>query len=156
METPLVMGMDESFIRLLVALLLGLVLGTERYLAHKTAGMRTYGLVALAAAMFIIIGQRAIPLYEGYNADPLRMASEIVTGVGFLGAGLIILKDSHIRNLTTASGLWIAAGIGMACGFGFYNEAVFVTILTLLVMSGMYYLEKHLERSHDSDIENED
>jgi len=140
-------------IRLTVALLLGLVLGTERYLAHKSAGMRTYGLVSLAAAFFVIIVQQVLPIFDGFDADPLRMASEIVTGVGFLGAGLIIFKDSHIQNLTTASGLWVAAGIGVASGFGLYIEAIFVTILTLLVMSGMYYLELRLERSHRHDLE---
>jgi putative Mg2+ transporter-C (MgtC) family protein len=145
----------DILIKLAVAVLLGLVVGFERVRAQKSAGMRTYALVALASALFVIISQKVSEQYIGVtNFDPLRMASQVVVGVGFLGTGLIIFKDNHITNLTTAAGLWVAAGVGMASGFGLFFEAVIVTVLALIILAFFSPLE-HSIRSraeHKDDI----
>jgi len=134
--------------RLSVALILGVVLGLERVVAHKTAGMRTYALVSMGAALFIIVSHMASAIYGDTfrNSDPLRMVSQIVLGVGFLGAGLIIFKDSQLQGLTTAGGLWVSAGIGAAAGFAFYNLAVIATILTLFVFVGLWFIESGIKK----------
>lgn len=125
-------------IKLVLAMILGILLGLERIYAHKTAGMRTYALVTVAAAFFVIIAQ-------GFTSEVdavIRMASQIIVGVGFLGAGLIIFKDGHIENLTTAAGMWMCAGIGMAVGFGMFKEAIFVTIVTFFVLGILSFAER--------------
>lgn len=135
----------EILTRLLIATVLGLILGVERTMAHKTAGMRTYSLVSMAAAAFVIISEIVSQQYIGFNSfDPLRMASQIIVGVGFLGAGLIILKESKIRGLTTAAGLWIAAGVGIAAGYKLYIISVFMTVLTLIVFTILWLVEKKI------------
>lgn len=137
----------DIIIRLIIAVALGMMLGIERIYAGKVAGMRTYALVSMAAALFVIIVEvmTRTPLYLHLAVDPLRMAAAIVSGIGFLGAGLIIFKDDHIANLTTAAGLWVAAGIGMAVGFGLYVPAVTATLLTLFVFYGLALLEKKMK-----------
>ncbi len=115
--------------RLLIAMILGFVLGVERTMAHKTAGMRTYSLVSMGAALFVIISEIVSQRYVGVlGFDPLRMASQIVVGVGFLGAGLIIFRESRVEGLTTAAGLWISAGIGIAVGCWVAAGAVSVAV----------------------------
>ena len=139
----------STFIPLVVALVLGGLLGLERSFAGKTAGMRTYALVSVGSALFIIISQIVVSDFTGVtNFDPLRVASQIIVGIGFLGAGSIILNDDtgRVGGLTTAAGLWVSAGIGMAVGFGLYCIAVFVTVLTLLVFTGLWYLEQGITK----------
>ena len=104
----------EVFIRLLLAIILGGALGIERSMAGKTAGMRTYSIVSMGAAMFVIISNIISLQYVNFNFDPLRMASQVIVGIGFIGAGLIIFREEKISGLTTAAGLWVSAGIGMA------------------------------------------
>ncbi|MBI4118561.1 MAG: MgtC/SapB family protein [Parcubacteria group bacterium] len=135
-------GMQDTFFRLSTAAFLGLILGTERVLAHKQAGMRTYALISLGAALFVIVSEAILHQYaSGASADPIRMAAAVVTGIGFIGAGLIIFKDKTIRGLTTAAGLWVTAGIGIASGFGLYAIAVFSTILAFLIFTLVWFLE---------------
>lgn len=137
----------EVFIRLTVAMLLGMLLGAERITARKTAGMRTYALVSLGSALFIITSIIISEIYiDRTTFDPLRMASQIVVGIGFLGAGLIIFKGSRLSGLTTAAGLWVSAGIGMAVGYGLYEIAIFTTILTLFVFTALWYLERKVKK----------
>lgn len=131
--------------RLIIALLLGVLLGIERVFARKTAGMRTYGLVSMGAAMFIIISESVVEMYGVDVVNPLRVAAAVVSGIGFLGAGLIIFKNDHIANLTTAAGLWVAAGIGMAVGFGLMTPAIITTLMTLFVFAGLAFLERRLK-----------
>ena len=133
-------------IKLSVALLLGATIGFERVFAHKTAGPRTHALVSMGSALFVIISELVNASHQNSGADPLRVASQIIVGVGFIGAGLIIFKDSHLQGITTASGLWVAAGIGVAVGFGFYNLAVIATILTLMVFTVLWYVEARIKR----------
>lgn len=133
------------FVKLLVALVLGGALGLERSVAGKTAGMRTFALVSLGAALFVITATSVTQVMGPLGAiDPLRVAASIVSGIGFLGAGLIIFADEKVRGLTTAAGLWVAAGIGAATGFGLYALAVFTTILTLLTFTVLWYVEHRI------------
>jgi putative Mg2+ transporter-C (MgtC) family protein len=132
----------EIFYQLLVAVALGASIGAERRLAQKTAGMRTFALVSMGAALFTIISVVAFPEYVGKPGfDPSRIASQIVVGIGFLGAGLIIFHESKIRGLTTAAGLWVSAAIGMAIGYKLYAIAIFATILTLIIFLVLWLFE---------------
>jgi putative Mg2+ transporter-C (MgtC) family protein len=136
----------ELFIQLIVALLLGALLGFERLLAGKDAGMRTFGLVSVGSCLFIIIGESVLREYGNmFGMDPLRMASSIVTGIGFIGAGLIIFQH-ELKGLTTAAALWVASAIGVAVGFKLYILAMFTTFLTLFVCVGLWFVERYLEK----------
>lgn len=131
----------ELFGRLLLAMVLGIILGTERIRAHKTAGPRTYGLVAMGAALFVITGELVTNATPDAVIDNLRVAAQIIAGVGFLGAGVIMVRENHVIGITTASGLWVSAGIGMAVGFGYYLLGIFTTSLTLFLFSIMWKVE---------------
>ncbi|MBK5215303.1 MAG: MgtC/SapB family protein [Candidatus Pacebacteria bacterium] len=135
-------------IRLSVALLLGLIIGTERVWAHKTAGMRTYALVSMGAALFIVISEMiSIKYFTTGGLDPTRMASQIIVGIGFLGTGLIFSKESKLIGLTTATGLWVSAGIGMAVGFEFFNLAIIATALTLFTFTVLWLVEEQIKQT---------
>ncbi|MCA9356390.1 MgtC/SapB family protein [Candidatus Nomurabacteria bacterium] len=136
----------EAIVSLGVATICGVIIGTERLFAHKTAGMRTYALVSMGAALFIIISNIIVDNFGASVTDPLRVASTVVTGVGFLGAGLIVLKESTITGVTTASSIWVSAGIGMAAGFGLHGLAIAATIITLIIFVGLWYIEEKLRR----------
>lgn len=139
---------DPQFIlficKLALAMTLGLVLGLERVYAHKTAGMRTYALVSVASAAFtivsIFIGENFIQFSGAFN--PAFMPGNIIVGIGFLGAGLILHKDGHIENLTTAAGIWACAGIGIMIGFGMIKEALLMSILIFFVLGVMSIIER--------------
>ncbi len=134
------------FMQVIVALVLGALVGLERLLAGKQAGMRTFGLVAVGACLFVMIGEAVAVQYHGVmNFDPLRVAASIVTGIGFIGAGLIIFQH-ELKGLTTAAALWVASAIGVAVGFELYMLATFVTFLTLFVCVGLWFLERWLAR----------
>lgn len=134
-------------IELILALLLGGLIGTERNVVHKTAGMRTYALVAMGSALFVIIADYMNNAYGILNAaEPLRMAASVVTGIGFLGAGLIIFKDEKLMGITTAAGIWVASGIGMAVGFGLYDVAIIATILTVFIFEVLWRLENKVKK----------
>lgn len=148
-------------LRLLIAMLCGMALGTERVVANKAAGLRTYSLVALGSALFVIISESVIAMHHaGLSADPLRVASQIVTGIGFLGAGIIMVRDDHVTGITTASGIWVAAAIGTAVGFGFFSIAIAATIMTLFIFIVLWFVERgveqkvmpHLRPSQQNDI----
>jgi len=132
----------QPLIYLVAALILGSVLGLERTIAHKTAGVRTYGLVSMGSCLFILIARYVIPMGENLNFDPLRMAAAVVMGIGFLCGGVIVFKDSTLQGLTTAAGLWVAAGIGMAVGYGLLNLALFATLTTLVVFTLFWFIEQ--------------
>ena len=130
----------DILVRLGIAMLCGLLLGTERVISHKSAGMRTYALVAMGAAIFATIGEWVVgPTMSG------PLVSGIVSGIGFMGAGVIIFKDTNITGLTTASGLWVAAGIGIACGFNMYMLAIIATLLSLFVFVVLWHVEKGIK-----------
>ena len=144
--------LSEMFIRLTVAAILGALLGLERTLAGKNAGVRTYALVSLGSALFVVISELVVIRYFNelrITLDPIRIASQVVVGIGFLGAGLIIFKEPRISGLTTAAGLWVVAGIGIATGFGFIALAGFATVLTFLVFTLLWLFEKKIKREPD-------
>ncbi len=138
----------DIIIRLFVALILGMIIGTERVWAHKTAGMRTYALVSMGSALFVIISNEMVEYYANFSGlNPLILVSQIVVGVGFIGAGLIFTKDSKLVGLTTATSLWVSAGIGMAVGFELYNIAIVATFLTLFIFIVLWFVEEQLKKS---------
>lgn len=134
--------------RLLISLILGLVIGTERVWAHKTAGMRTYALVSMGSALFVIISNEMVNQYINVpGLNPLMIVAQIVVGVGFLGTGLIFSKDSKVMGLTTATSLWVAAGIGMAAGFGLFKIAIIATLFTLFIFIVLWFLEAQFKKT---------
>ena len=142
------------FTKLLIAMVLGGIIGTERaILARQAAGTRTFGLVSLGACLFIVIGSYVDSAYIGIlTFDPMRTAAAIIMGIGFLGGGLIIFRGEALHGVTTAAGLWIVTGVGMAVGFGMFAVAIFCTILTLVMFTGMWYVEnrfKHWFEQHE-------
>ena len=138
---------SEVIIRLLVAVGLGLVVGGERLFVRKEAGMKTHALVSLGSALFVIISEMIAIKYAGIGGfDPTRIASQVIVGIGFLGAGSIMFQDSKLRGLTTAGGLWVTAGIGMAAGFGFYSLAFITTVFVLFVLIAVYKFEEPIRK----------
>ena len=142
------------FGKLLLAMFLGGIIGTERaVLARQAAGTRTFGLVSLGACLFILTSSYVHTAYLGVvNFEPAHTLSAIVTGIGFLGAGLIIFRGDTLHGVTTAAGLWIAAGVGATVGFGMYSVAAFSALLALIMFTGMWYVEnrfKHWFEDHD-------
>lgn len=129
----------------LAALLAGLV-GAEREWTGKWAGLRTHMLIAVGAALLTDVSVDIGPLHAAGSSawDPARIAAQIVTGVGFLGAGTIIQSRGGVRGLTTAAGMWVAAAIGLAVGARFYAEAVITTAVLLLVLVALRPLERRL------------
>ncbi len=135
----------DIIIKLFVAMICGMVIGMERLFAHKTATMRTYSLVALGAALFIIVSEKVALGYSGFSGfNPTQMAASIITGVGFLGAGLMIWRGTKLIGITSATGLWVAAGIGMGAGFGFFSISVIATILSLFIFVVLWFVEARL------------
>ncbi|MCH3884506.1 MgtC/SapB family protein [Tenacibaculum aquimarinum] len=120
----------ELYIKhLAVAIVCGFLIGLERQWKHKAAGMRTNILVALGAAIFVIVSV----LLKTENNDVTRIVSQIVTGVGFLGAGLIFRERSSVHGLTTAATIWCTAAVGSLAGFGYFYEAIIATVFILVV-----------------------
>jgi len=124
-------------LRLLVALILGAVVGLERERQERAAGLRTVTMVSLGSCLFTIVGAYGFP-----NTDPSRVAAQIVTGIGFLGAGTIFLRKDLVRGLTTAATIWTVAAIGMAAGTSQYIVAFFTTLLILSVLMVLKPIEK--------------
>lgn len=136
-------------LKLAVAVGLGMVIGAERLLVHKEAGMKTHALVSLGSAVFIVVSEMIAEKYATVGFDPSRIASQVIMGIGFLGAGSIIFKGSRLLGLTTAGGLWVTAGIGMASGFGFYSLAVVATVLVLFIFVAMNFIERPIRKISD-------
>ena len=150
-ETILINENTILFLQITLATLLGMVLGLERSIAGKTAGMRTYSLVAMGSCLFVAGATTYMqPFIGSVGFDPLRVTSGVISGVGFIGAGLIIFRDSSLRGLTTAAGLWVAAGIGITVAYQLYALAIFTTILTLFVFTIMWFVEEYLESNLSS------
>lgn len=126
----------EYIIRLLFACFCGGIIGLERSIRRKDAGIKTHIILALGAALFMIVSQKGfvgLELTSEYRADASRIASNIVTGVSFLCAGVIFVRGASVKGLTTATGIWTCAGIGMAAGAGMYTITLFATVLILII-----------------------
>jgi putative Mg2+ transporter-C (MgtC) family protein len=130
-------------LRLTVGLVLGAIVGLERELTSQPAGFRTHSVVALGAAIFTVVSAHA---FAGADTDPTRIAAQVVSGIGFIGAGTILQSRGYVRGLTTAASLWAVAGIGMAAGAGLYGVAVVGTALMLIVLAILDRVEVYARR----------
>ena len=126
-----------------LAVLFGAAIGLEREISAKAAGLRTNVLICLGAAVFTIISKQ---MAAGTDASITRIAAQVVTGVGFLGAGAIIVDRGGVYGLTTAATIWLVASIGVACGAHLYALAALATFIALIVLLGLAQLEKPLQR----------
>jgi putative Mg2+ transporter-C (MgtC) family protein len=136
----------ELLERLLLAAACGALIGLEREWRQKAAGLRTNMLIAMGAALFTVM---SIEMAGGPGADPTRIASQIVTGVGFLGAGAILRTGAHVRGLTTAATIWMNAAVGVAAGGGEYRLAAVATAATFIVLLALVPLERAIERREE-------
>ena len=142
-------GLNET-LGIVLAVVFGTIIGGEREFSGKAAGLRTNVLICLGAAVFTIISRQ---MAAGANASLTRIAAQIVTGVGFLGAGAIIRDRAGVHGLTTAATIWLVASIGMACGAGLYVLATMSTLLTIVVLLGLSKLAmvlEHYKQKHRS------
>jgi putative Mg2+ transporter-C (MgtC) family protein len=133
------LGWDEALLRLVLAAALGGAVGVERELREREAGLRTHLLVALGSALFTIVSAYGFHAFLSsgasvVRADPTRIAAQIVTGIGFLGAGAIIRQGLSVRGLTTAATLWVVAAIGLAVGAGYYSGGLITTAIVLVAL----------------------
>ncbi len=135
--------------RILLSGFLAAILGLEREIRNKDAGLRTYTLVGLGAALIMVVSQYGFQAATGPNVsvDPSRVAAQVVSGVGFLGGGLIFVRRDVVRGLTTAAGLWLSAAIGLAAGAGMVSMAVLATGCGLVIMYVLELVERRLLRS---------
>ncbi|MDD5039857.1 MAG: MgtC/SapB family protein [Patescibacteria group bacterium] len=139
---------NETLIgRILLTILLSGLIGLERKFYHKPAGFRTNIMVGLGSSLLMIMGLYVLENFNpGKSVDITHLAGQIVTGIGFLGAGAIIQGRGSIHGLTTAAGIWVVAAIGMMVGLGFYFAAITATIATLLVLIVMGRIEHYIEQ----------
>lgn len=127
------------FLKLLFAIILGGLIGLERQVMGKPAGLRTHILICLGSSIFTIL---SLSISQNYKiADPTRIPAMILSGIGFIGAGAIIQARGHIQGLTTAASIWATASVGMACGFGAITIALLSTLFVLFVLHGLSFVE---------------
>lgn len=134
-------------IKLSVAIFLGGLLGIERTIAHKTAGLRTYAIVSLGSCLLIITADLAMLKYGFGGVNPLYVMAAIATGIGFLCGGVIIYHENKLEGLTTAAGMWVASSIGIAVGFGYFALATITTLLTIFMFSSLVWEVEHKFRN---------
>jgi len=139
--------------KLFIAAILGGVIGWERHRRGRPAGLRTHLLVCIGVTLMMLVSEHIFVQYEshGHNSilrvDPARIAAQVVTGIGFLGAGTIMRSKASIRGLTTAASLWVVAGIGLAVGSGFILPAIFTTIIAIAILTLNSLVEKKMKRN---------
>ena len=142
----------DLIIRIFLASILGGLIGLEREYRAKEAGFRTHFLVALGSALFMVVSQygfhQILTSQANVRLDPSRIASQVVTGIGFIGAGTIIFQKHVIRGLTTAAGLWVTSAIGLACGAGMYIISIASTLLVLICLETLNYTTSHFGTRH--------
>lgn len=135
----------ELFIRLLVATILGGIIGFEREINNRPAGFRTHILVTLGSCLIMILSIYGfMDESNNYQGDPARLAAQVVSGIGFLGAGTILREGANVKGLTTAASLWLSGGIGLAVGLGFYWLSIFAVILALISLIPLSRMEKRI------------
>jgi len=141
------MTIIEICLRILLAMAIGGVIGWERENSNRPAGLRTHMLVAIGAAVVMLMGELALDKYVGITTmDPTRLGAQVITGVGFLGAGTIMREGPTVRGLTTAASLWAVACLGLAAGGGFYEAAAAGTVAIILTLTIFEYLEKRFRK----------
>ncbi|MBR4899264.1 MAG: MgtC/SapB family protein [Prevotella sp.] len=146
-----------------IAAILGGIIGLEREYRSKEAGFRTHFLVGLGSGLFMILSVHGFDEYlglPGIQRDPSRLAAQVVSGIGFIGAGCIIFQKNAVKGLTTAAGLWVTSAIGMTAGVGMYAVAATSTLMVLVCLKGMNFIHhkifKHPHREYDADEHNEE
>lgn len=143
-------GIGAIALRLLCAMLVGALVGMEREFTHRPAGLRTHILVALGACIASIVGQMLFAQY-GESADPARLSAQVITGVGFLGAGTIMKEGANVKGLTTAASVWAVACLGIAAGFGYYALAMVGMLFTMVTLTIFEALQRKLIHSHSAE-----
>ncbi|OGN08069.1 MAG: hypothetical protein A3J46_01450 [Candidatus Yanofskybacteria bacterium RIFCSPHIGHO2_02_FULL_41_11] len=148
--TNLLSQLDFTAINpLLIAALLGGIIGFERERSGKVAGLRTHILVSLGAALLSLISIRIFESYPSVNGErgfDYHLIANVVVGIGFIGAGTILKRENKIEGTTTAASLWVVAAIGLASGLSLYSEAIVTTIIAYIVLAGLWLIEKYLTR----------
>lgn len=156
------LGIGDICLRLLCAMIVGMVIGTEREYTNRPAGMRTHILVALGACAVMLTGQAVFVQYSAYGAtpDPSRLSAQVITGVGFLGAGTILREGTNVKGLTTAASLWSVACLGIAAGAGYYAIALAGMVFIFITLTFFEAIQDRLigpESSlHKYDLETRD
>lgn len=132
----------QIVLRLVLSVFLSGLIGLERQIHRRSAGLRTHILVSLGSCLIMLTSLFVFDIYSGkVPLDPARIASGVITGIGFLGAGTIIREKENVKGLTTAASLWLVAAIGLAVGIGFYTASIAATILALVVLFFLRYAE---------------
>jgi putative Mg2+ transporter-C (MgtC) family protein len=140
----------HMIIRLLFAALLGGIIGLEREINAKAAGFRTHVLVCIGSCLIMLVSMHMVDIYRGIaNADPGRIAAQVVSGIGFLGAGTIIRSRASIHGLTTAASLWSVAGVGLAAGSGLFKVSAFAALLILGSLLVLNKVRPKIKRSEN-------
>lgn len=133
----------DVLIRLVMALFLGGLIGYERQACNKAAGLRTHVLVCVGSCLIMVLSINIYYTVQGLtNADPTRLAAQVVSGIGFLGAGTIMKEGATVKGLTTAASLWVVSGVGLAAGSGYYLSAILATGLVFITLSALSRFEK--------------
>lgn len=142
------MPAEVAALRLLAAMVLGGVIGLERELAARAAGLRTHMLIAIAACLFTLITFEMLALpalaANAEQADPLRLIEAVTAGVAFLAAGTIFTARGKVNGLTTGAGMWLAGAIGLACGIGLIPLAAIATLLAVIILSALGWIERSI------------
>ena len=133
-----------DLVPMLISTLLGTLVGFERQMGRKAAGLRTHVLVCLGSTMFTLLTAHATRVFGGPSLDPTRIIHGVITGVGFLGAGSILRQEGYVHGLTTAASIWMVAAIGTTVGVHAYPLAVEGTILALIVLEGFRWVERFM------------
>jgi putative Mg2+ transporter-C (MgtC) family protein len=136
---------------MLVSTVLGTLVGWERQMGRKPAGLRTHVLVCLGSTMFTLLTVHAVRAFGGSSMDPTRIIHGVITGVGFLGAGSILRQEGYVQGLTTAASIWMVAAIGTTVGVHAYPLAVVGTILALIVLEGYRWVERWLTPGEENE-----
>jgi putative Mg2+ transporter-C (MgtC) family protein len=148
----------QFILSIFIAAMLGGAIGLEREYRSKEAGFRTHFLVGLGSALFMVLSMHG---FDGFEAqpgviiqrDPARMAAQVVSGIGFIGAGTIIFQKNVVKGLTTAAGLWVTSAIGMAAGVGMYDVAVAATVMVIVCLETMNFLHHRVFKSHQREYD---
>ena len=144
---PVALGFAELALRFGVALLFGALVGIERRLRHKNAGIQTHALVSIGAAAFGVLSL----LGFGPTNNPMLIAGAVVTGIGFIGGGVIMHRGASVKGINTAATLWATASMGLAAGAGYYTVAVVVFVTMLIIQFPLRWLEHRIESHPPSD-----
>ena len=137
--------------RLLLAALLGGVVGFERERSGKVAGLRTHTMVALGAALLSLLSVRLFedfPSVNGMSGFDYHLIANVIVGIGFIGAGTILKRENKIEGTTTAASLWVVAAVGLTSGMGYYEEAIMTTFIAYVVLAGLWLVEKYLTKEY--------